>query len=155
MLSLLATPWIVALQAPLFVEFSRQGYWSGLPFPSLHIVGRRAQLLAMPSLIAAGHEQSRATHLGRSWSKQGFLLSKGSRIGFWNQKYGRIWISVGFPGGTGDKEPTFPCRRRKRCEFHLWVRKIPWRRAWQLWRIPWTQEPGGLQHIGSQRAQHN
>ena len=29
-----ATPWIVALQAPLSVESSRQEYWSGLPFPS-------------------------------------------------------------------------------------------------------------------------
>ena len=28
-----ATPWIVAHQAPLFMGFSRQGYWSGLPFP--------------------------------------------------------------------------------------------------------------------------
>ena len=25
----------IAYQAPLFVGFSRQGYWSGLPFPSL------------------------------------------------------------------------------------------------------------------------
>ena len=23
------------------------------------------------------------------------------------------------------------------------------------WRIPWTEEPGGLQSIGSQRAKHN
>ena len=29
------TPWTVAHQAPLSMEFSRQGYWSGLPFPSL------------------------------------------------------------------------------------------------------------------------
>ena len=29
----LVTPWTVALQAPLSVEFSRQEYWSGLPFP--------------------------------------------------------------------------------------------------------------------------
>ena len=29
-----ATPWTVARQAPLSVEFSRQEYWSGLPFPS-------------------------------------------------------------------------------------------------------------------------
>ena len=29
-----ATPWTVACQAPLFMEFSRQDYWSGLPFPS-------------------------------------------------------------------------------------------------------------------------
>ena len=28
------TPWIVACQAPLSKEFSRQESWSGLPFPS-------------------------------------------------------------------------------------------------------------------------
>ena len=27
-------PWTVARQAPLFMGFSRQEYWSGLPFPS-------------------------------------------------------------------------------------------------------------------------
>ena len=27
------TPWTVAHQAPLSVGFSRQEYWSGLPFP--------------------------------------------------------------------------------------------------------------------------
>ena len=31
---LFATPWAVACQAPLSMEFSKQGYWSGLPFPS-------------------------------------------------------------------------------------------------------------------------
>ena len=31
---LFETPWTVAYQAPLSVEFSRQEYWSGLPFPS-------------------------------------------------------------------------------------------------------------------------
>ena len=29
-----ATPWTVACQVPLCMEFSRQEYWSGLPFPS-------------------------------------------------------------------------------------------------------------------------
>ena len=29
-----ATPWTVAHQAPLSMGFPRQGYWSGLPFPS-------------------------------------------------------------------------------------------------------------------------
>ena len=28
-----AAPWTVALQAPLSMRFSRQEYWSGLPFP--------------------------------------------------------------------------------------------------------------------------
>ena len=31
---LFAAPWIVAYQAPLSMGFSRQEYWSGLPFPS-------------------------------------------------------------------------------------------------------------------------
>ena len=31
---LFATPWTVTYQAPPSMEFSRQEYWSGLPFPS-------------------------------------------------------------------------------------------------------------------------
>ena len=37
-----ATPWIVVCQAPLFMRFPRQEYWSELPFPSprdLHYPG--------------------------------------------------------------------------------------------------------------------
>ena len=30
---LFATPWIIALQAPLSMGFSQQEYWSGLPCP--------------------------------------------------------------------------------------------------------------------------
>ena len=30
---LLATPWTIAHQAPLSMGFSRQEYWSGVPFP--------------------------------------------------------------------------------------------------------------------------
>ena len=37
-----------------------------------------------------------------------------------------------FPGGLAGKELAYECKRCKRCEFHLWVRKIPWRRKWQL-----------------------
>ena len=32
---LFVTPWTVACQAPPSVEFSRQEYWNGLPFPTL------------------------------------------------------------------------------------------------------------------------
>ena len=31
---LFVTPWTIAYQAPLSMGFSRQQYWSGLPFPS-------------------------------------------------------------------------------------------------------------------------
>ena len=58
-LRLFATPWIVAHQAPPSMGFSRQEYWSVLPFPSpgessqprdrthvSHIAGRRFNLWA-------------------------------------------------------------------------------------------------------------
>ena len=35
---LFATPWTVAYQAPSSMEFSRQEYWSGVPYPSPAIV---------------------------------------------------------------------------------------------------------------------
>ena len=34
----LATPWAIACQAPLSMGFSRQDNWSGLPFPSQHLI---------------------------------------------------------------------------------------------------------------------
>ena len=34
-IQLFVTPWTVAYQAPPSMGFSRQEYWSGLPFPSL------------------------------------------------------------------------------------------------------------------------
>ena len=36
-----------------------------------------------------------------------------------------------FLGGASGKEPACQCRRCKRCGFDPWVKKIPWRRAWQ------------------------
>ena len=33
-IQLFVTPWAVTCHAPLSVEFSRQEYWSGLPFPT-------------------------------------------------------------------------------------------------------------------------
>ena len=35
-------------------------------------------------------------------------------------------------GGASGKEPACQCRRFKRHRFDPWVRKIPWRREWQL-----------------------
>ena len=49
----LATPWTVASQAPLPMEFSRQEYWSGLPFPlpgDLPDPGIEPESLASPAL---------------------------------------------------------------------------------------------------------
>ena len=65
------------------------------------------------------------------------------------------------PSGASGEEPVAQCRRRKRCWFNPWVRKIPWRRAWHphssilAWRIPGTEKPGGLQSIQFQRVRHD
>ena len=50
---LFATQWTVAHQAPLSMEFSRQEYWSGLPFPTpgdLPEPGIKTASLASPAL---------------------------------------------------------------------------------------------------------
>ena len=50
------TPWTVACQAPLSVEFSRQGYWSELPFPTLGGLpdpGIKPASLASPGLTGS------------------------------------------------------------------------------------------------------
>ena len=46
-----------------------------------------------------------------------------------------------------------------------WVRSLGWEDPLEegmsthslifAWRIPWTEEPGGLQSMGSQRVKHN
>ena len=49
--------------------------------------------------------------------------------------------------------------------WETWVRSLGWEDPLEkemathsstlAWRIPWTEEPGGLQSMGSQRVGHN
>ena len=49
--------------------------------------------------------------------------------------------------------------------WQTWVRSLGWKDPLEkgmathssilTWRIPWTQEPGGLQSMGSQRVGHD
>ena len=67
----------------------------------------------------------------------------------------------GFPGGASGEEPACRCRRHKGCE----VRSLGWEDPLEkemaahssilAWRIPWTEEPGGLQSTGSHRVGHD
>ena len=68
--------------------------------------------------------------------------------------------STCFPGGASGEEPSCQCRRHKRCGFYPWVEKLPGvgngnPLQYSCWRIPWTEEPGGLQSMGSQRVGHD
>ena len=49
---LFVIPWTVAYQAPPSMEFSRQDYWSGLPFPSLGDLPDPGIELGSPALQA-------------------------------------------------------------------------------------------------------
>ena len=63
---LFATPWTVTHQAPLSVGFSRQGYWSGLPFsspgdlpdPGIEPRSPALQAEALTSEPPGGHKES-------------------------------------------------------------------------------------------------
>ena len=62
-------------------------------------------------------------------------------------------IRTGFPGGSSGKEPTYQCRRCKRCRFNLWGRKIPLEKGMTThssilaWEIPWTDKPDKVSNI--------
>ena len=56
---------------------------------------------------------------------------------------------MGLPRWLNSEKSACHCRRYG---FDPWVGKIPWRRKW---KIPWTEEPGGLQSMGSQRVGHD
>ena len=67
----------------------------------------------------------------------------------------------GFLGGTSGKEPSCQCRSHRRHGFDPWVGNDPLEEGMAVhssilaWRIPWTEEPGGQQSIGSQKVGHN
>ena len=86
-------------------------------------------------------------------NEQEIKQAKGNYIYKYNQH--------GLPWWVSGKRICLQCRRCKRCEFNPWVGKIPWRRAWQLTPVflpgesSCTEEPGGLQFMGSQRVKHD
>ena len=49
---LFATPWTVANRAPSSMGFSRQEYWSGLPFPSQRVFLTQGLNLGLPHLLS-------------------------------------------------------------------------------------------------------
>ena len=73
---------------------------------------------------------------------------------------GPSYATEGFPGGASVKEPACQWRRHKRHGFNPWVGNNPLEEAVAAhfcvlaWRIPWTEEPGRLQSIESQRVGH-
>ena len=63
------------------------------------------------------------------------------------------------PGGPSAKESTCQCRRHKRHRFVPWVGKMEEGMAthssFLAWKIPWTEEAGGLWSRGLHRVRHD
>ena len=67
---------------------------------------------------------------------------------------------LGFPGGISGKETACQCRRH---ETQVWSlgqenpleKEMATHSSTLAWRIPWAEEPGGLQCMGSQRFRHD
>ena len=64
-------------------------------------------------------------------------------------------IVLGFPGGSRGKEPACQCRRHNEPQVLSLDQEDTLEEGMAihssilLWRIPWTEEPGGLQSMGS------
>ena len=119
--------------------FSRQEYRSGLPFG----------------------ECSLRTSL--AFSETPYKREVNSPSIYMDHPSSQTWCQLlesllGFPRGSDGKESTSQCRR---LGFYPWVGKIPWRRKTKThsstlaWRIPWTEESGGLQSLGLQKVGHD
>ena len=66
-----------------------------------------------------------------------------------------------FPGDSVVKNLHANAEESRRCRSDSWVGKIPWRKKRQSTpvflpeKLPWAEEPGGLQSIRSKRVGHN
>ena len=66
-------------------------------------------------------------------------------------------VTTSFPGGSDSKESA--------CNAGDWVQFLGWEESLEkelithssilAWKTPWTEEPGGLQYVGSQRGGHD
>ena len=62
-------------------------------------------------------------------------------------------ISLGLPIWLSGKESTCQCRRSRRRGFDPWVRKIPWRRAWQSTPVFLPEECYGQRSLAGYSSQ--
>ena len=70
-------------------------------------------------------------------------------------------LHLGLPRWLSGKESSCQCRKHRRHGFDSLSRENPLEEEMATqssilaWKIPWTEESGGLQSIGSQRVRHD
>ena len=137
-----ATPWTAAHQAPPSMRFSRQEYWSGLPFPSPK-KDPRTPLLLEERLQYRPNTTAISLPAPRQGGGGEFLEL----------------TSLCEPNLVAQKAKSLPAMRE------TWVQSLAWEDPLEkemathssilAWRIPWTEEPGGLPSMSSQRVGHD
>ena len=137
--SLFVTPWTVARQASLSTEFSRQEYWSELPFPS-HRGHPNLDILHFNifecNLICSNEK------LTPFFSVFKVSMVSGVKGLPWSLSGKQSACNAGYPGSI----PGFGRSHEN---------GIATRSRILAWRIPWTKEPGGLPSMGLQIVRHD
>ena len=123
--------------------FSRQEYWSRLPFPppgDLLDPGIEPESLASPALAGGLFTTSTTGEAQNVFAA------------------GQIWLPWWLSSGTGQPAQEIEETQAQSLgwEDPLGEEMATYSRI-IAWRIPWTQDPGGLQvgHIGSQGVRHD
>ena len=109
-----ATPWTVACRAPLSMGFPKKAYWSGLPFLSLRGSFWPKDQTRVPyiagGLLHCRPIRNKLSHQGNPSIQESDTKYRLPRRLRWQ----RICLQCRRPG------------------INPWVRKISWRREWQL-----------------------
>ena len=150
------TPWIVACKAPLSMGFPRQEYWTGLPFPSPGDQGSNLCLLIVGGILTT--EQPDLVNPVKQFStisvKFTLLEDSENCLGHPN-----AYITLGYHCRI------FPFVKEVGVFLAFrWI--IGLCKNWMgegngtplqyfAWKIPWMEEPGGLQSMGSLRVGHD
>ena len=149
------TPWTAAHQTPLSMRFSRQGYWSGLPFPSPGDfpnpgIEPGSPVLQADSLPTELQGKPVYSSLTNSFGEGNGTLLQYSCLenpmdggAWWAEVHGvaksRIQLS--------DFTFTFHC--------HALKKEMATHSSVLAWRIPGMGEPGWLPSMGSHRVGHD
>ena len=151
---LLATPWAVGHEAPLSMGFSRQEYWSGLPFPSPgNIPNPGIEPWSLVLQTGSLHVQNSKTL--KICPAFPFHFSDCKQVPFW---WCRQWdivhiLSVLFVGDLASL--VAQTVKNQPAKQETWVRSLgredppeegtATHYSILVWRILWTEKPGELQ----------
>ena len=105
---LFATPWTVALQAPVSMEFSRQEYWSGLPCPPPgDLPDPGIELVSLKSHALTGRFSTTSTSWEppilwlRYWKWNEVDISSSSSLYTWRRLCLSLYIKINYHSNAG------------------------------------------------------